>query len=46
MMMLDLGQFGSLPCRIAWTNKKVYGLQFIGDQTEIGETLMALAVFA
>lgn len=46
LMTLDLGQFGILPCRIAWVNKNIYDLEFVGDQTEIGETLMALAVFA
>ena len=46
LLLLDLGQFGSLPCRVAWANKQLYGLEFVGDQNDIGETLMALASFA
>ena len=46
LLILDLGNFGALPCRVAWTNKQLYGLEFVGDQTDIGETLMALASFA
>jgi hypothetical protein len=46
LLLLDLGQFGSLPCRVAWANKQLYGLEFVGEQTDIGETLMALAAFA
>ncbi|OFX09257.1 MAG: hypothetical protein A2516_11655 [Alphaproteobacteria bacterium RIFOXYD12_FULL_60_8] len=45
-VILNLGQFGKIPARIAWRQGDHLGMRFLADESYMADTVMALAVYA
>ncbi len=44
-VILNLDPFGEIPCEIAWQKGIILGMKFQGNQEEVAEIILAMAVY-